>query len=331
MSVVILFTSVVTICNAILPENEALIERLNGEHSTAKFAPNQFENISIAEFRATRLIHLDPTQMLRDLSSKTQHIPAVSDIPSSFDWRDYNVVTGVKNQYSCGTCWAFSTTGNIEGQWALYNNQSHALTSLSEEFLVDCDSNDCGMFGGWPYLAYEYVIAEKGIPSEASYPYCCGTRDTCYPCMAAHYNRTMCGDHSSLYCNATWNDGHCPRNDWQIASSITDWMSISQNETEIAKSLVELGPLSVLMNAESLSHYRSGIYDPSRCDPTDLDHGVLLVGYGTENGVDYWIVKNSWDSSWGESGYFRIVRGVGKCGINTAVTTSCIGVCKTNQ
>jgi cathepsin F len=87
------------------------------------------------------------------------------------------------------------------------------------------------------------------------------------------------------------------------------------------KFLVSTGPLSVLMNAETLSYYKSGIYSPQFCDPESLDHAVLLVGYGSENGVDYWRVKNSWGSSWGEEGYFRIIRGEGKCGINTAVTT----------
>ena len=83
------------------------------------------------------------------------------------------------------------------------------------------------------------------------------------------------------------------------------------------------------MNAETLSHYKSGIYDPSFCDPEDLDHAVLIVGYGIDNGTEYWTVKNSWGQDWGENGYFRILRGVGECGINTAVTTSCIQECQT--
>jgi len=318
------------ICNGILPENEALINKLNQESQYATFAANEFADISINEFRQTRLIGLDSTIMVHDIRNHKQYNPKqkIKDIPDSFDWREYGAVTPVKNQYSCGTCWSFSTTGNIEGQWFLHNNQNN-LVSLSEEFLVDCDNKDCGMFGGWPYLAYQDIIEQKGIPSESAYPYCCGTKDTCYPCMASGYNRTFCGNHDNLYCNKTWNADHCPSNDWIPAAQISDWMSISSNETDIAVSLVEIGPLSVCMNAAELSYYHSGIYDPKFCDPDSLDHAVLIVGYGTENNVPYWIVKNSWSDSWGEDGYFRIIRGQGKCGINTAVTTSCIDTCQT--
>lgn len=219
------------------------------------------------------------------------------------------------------------SAGNIEGQWFLAGN---TLTSLSEEFLVDCDSNNCGVYGGWPYLAYQYIMAESGIPSETAYPYCSGTGN-CYPCMADH-NISFCGPPPE-YCNRTWNQVHCPTNDWMAASTIDSWMKISTNETDIKTSVYELGPLSVLMDATGLQHYKSGIWDPKDgsvfgCSNTDLDHAVLIVGYGTQNNTDYWLVKNSWGEKWGENGYFKIIRGVGECGINTAVTTSCIGQCK---
>ena len=160
------------ICNGILPENEALINKLNQESQYATFAANEFADIPINEFRQTRLIGLDSTIMVNDVRNRKQYNPKqkIKDIPDSFDWREYGAVTPVKNQlilfwrytlcviylpyvdrYSCGTCWSFSTTGNIEGQWYLNNNKSN-LVSLSEEFLVDCDNKDCGMFGGWPYL-----------------------------------------------------------------------------------------------------------------------------------------------------------------------------------
>ena len=199
--------------------------------------------------------------------------------------------------------------------------------------MVDCDDKDCGMFGGWPYDAYQFIIEQMGIPSEESYPYCCGSKTTCYPCMAKGYNKTMCGNHDDLYCNKTWDDSHCPSQNWKSVSSIKDWMTISKNETEIAASLIQLGPLSVCMNAAELTYYRDGIYNPNHCDPTALDHAVLIVGYGTDStttpSTDYWIVKNSWGDNWGIDGYFKIVRGVGKCGINTAVTTSCVQDCNT--
>lgn len=138
-------------------------------------------------------------------------------LPDSFDWRDKGAVTPVKDQGSVGSCWTFSTVGNIEGQWFLTN---HSLLSLSEEQVVECDStideklqhSDCGVFGGWPYLAFEYVMKAggshafepphlEGLESEESYPYCVGT-GKCFPCMAPGYNKTLCGPPVE-YCNGT--------------------------------------------------------------------------------------------------------------------------------
>jgi cathepsin F len=176
---------------------------------------------------------------------------------------------------------------------------------------------DCGVFGGWPSLAYEYIKKVGGIRTEKDYPYC--IYDTsCWPCMASGYSIPLCGNHKDLYCdtNGTLGQkagGYCFNQD-NVFAKVSDWNAISRNETEIAATLANVGPLSILVNADPLQSYKSGIYTPgsdSDCDPKDLDHAVLLVGYGTESGKDFWIVKNSWGSSWGEKGYFRIARGVG--------------------
>ena len=103
--------------------------------------------------------------------------------------------------------------------------------------------------------------------------------------------------------------------------SPTSWVAFSDDETEIASALVATGPLSVALNAAHLQFYQRGVYAPSHCDPEELDHAVLLVGYGTDD-VDYWTVKNSWGETWGEGGYFRIERGDGTCGINTQATSA---------
>jgi cathepsin F len=100
------------------------------------------------------------------------------DLPESWDWVQHGAVTPVKDQGSVGSCWAFSTTGNIEGQVFM---ATKTLTALSEEYLVDCDDKDCSVFGGWPYLAYQYIMESGGIPTESSYPYCAGV-GTCFPC-----------------------------------------------------------------------------------------------------------------------------------------------------
>jgi len=225
------------------------------------------------------------------------------NIPPSFDWRDHGAVTPVKNQGLCGCCWAFSTTGNIEGQWFLAGN---ALPSLSEQNLVDCDHDcsefenqqtcDAGCHGGLPWNAYNYVLHNAGIDTEASYSY-----------TAVH--------------------GSCKFKSAHIGAKISNWTMVSTNETQIAAYLVQQGPLSVLADAAPWQYYIGGVFDLP-CG-TQLDHAILLVGYGTKStmsgqSVDYWLIKNSWGDLWGEKGYIKLRRGVGKCAINTYVSTSLI-------
>jgi len=260
-----------------------------------------------------------PSRYASDISSD------ILSVPINFDWtqNETPVVTPVRDQGTVGSCWAFSTVQNIEGQWAL---SGHSLTELSVEQIVDCDgstdpktnNSDCGVFGGWPYLAYGYVQRAGGLETEQQYPYCCGTGD-CYPCMAPGSTPDNCGPPPE-YCNATQNQ--CTN--LTPYATISDWTAISTNETQILLQLYQRGPLSVLLNSEFLSLYSSGVWDPLWCDPTELDHAVLLVGWGVLNNTDYWIVKNSWGTDWGLEGYFWIQRGSGMCGINTAVTSSIV-------
>ncbi|KAH3762379.1 papain family cysteine protease [Pelomyxa schiedti] len=301
-------------------DNVKRIQQLNAEQTTTQYGLNdKFADVTQEEFVNK---YLNPPMKAGTSPHSPVATTVLSSIPDAWDWTEHGAVTAVKDQGSCGTCWAFSTTGNIEGQWFLSRN---ALISLSEEMLSDCDNLDCGMFGGWPYTAYEWLIAHGGIMSEKDYPYCCGAGD-CYPCMATGYNVSKCGPHWDLYCNQTWTDQHCemgsdPSN-W--VASISNYTYIASDETVMANELYTRGPLSVLINAESLSFYRSGIWDPAVCPKDSLDHAVLLVGYGTENGTPYWRIKNSWGSRWGEDGYFRMVRGEGKCGVDQEVTSAIV-------
>ena len=189
-------------------------------------------------------------------------------------------------------------------------------------------SADCGVFGGWPWLVFDYAIAAGGLRTEEDMPYCVHLSEAgqCYPCMASGYSKAYCGDHDDLSCDPSTTRGQgaadlCDSTTG-FAVSVSSWAAFSENETEIAAALVATGPLSVSLNAEYLQHYRKGIFSPSRCDPDELDHAVLLVGYGSDGGQDYWTVKNSWGESWGEDGYFRILRGEGTCGINTRATSA---------
>jgi cathepsin F len=245
----------------------------------------------------------------------------------SFDWNEYGAVTQVQDQGSVGTCWAFSTIGNIEGQWFLSTDE---LVDLSEEYLVDCDGSrddeanraDCSVFGGWPYLAYQFLIDAGGVPTEATNPYCCGTGD-CYPCMNGPVS--LCGP-PPYYCDEEVTAA-CPNA--KLYANISDWHYISSDEEKMKTDLEDIGPLSALLDASQLQHYKSGVWSgsslgPVGCSKTSLNHAIVVTGYGQEAGTPYWTVKNSWGTRWGEDGYFKIVRGEGMCGINTEVTTSSV-------
>ncbi|MED6219102.1 hypothetical protein PIB30_032691 [Stylosanthes scabra] len=211
----------------------------------------------------------------------------VDPIPESVDWRTKGVVTPVKDQGFCGSCWAFSAVGAVEGIHALTTGH---LVSLSEQQVVSCDTHgrDLGCSGGYMEGAFQYIWENGGITSEENYPY-----------------------------NAT--DGVCNVTEQAaVVAEIKGYEMVpANNETELMKAVANQ-PIAVAIEADSLFSYKSGVFDGS-CG-YQLDHGVLAVGYGTtENGTDYWIIKNSWGTDWGEGGYFRMKRGIGAglglCGI----------------
>merc|ERR1712070_93568 len=214
-----------------------------------------------------------------------------SNLDSSYDWRDHGAVNPIKDQGQCGSCWAFSTVANIEGVGAV---ETGKLLSLSEQQLVDCDTADSGCNGGLPSNAFQFMIDQgMGLEGESAYPY-------------------------------TAADGSCHKSQSQEKAFIKSWHQISTDETQIAASLQQYGPLSIGINANTLQFYSGGVANPSKilCNPAALDHGVAIVGFGSDSGSDYWTIRNSWGSSWGEAGYFRMVRGSGACGLNSDVTTA---------
>jgi cathepsin F len=312
--------------------NIKLIEKLNKDYMSrnVSFEANQFADMTPDEFKEKILM---PSRMVPAVLDQ-RYVVSYSmpvDVPDSFDWRDKGVVTSVKDQGTAGTCWSFSTVANIEGQWALHGNK---LISLSAEQLIDCDDTydpsslhmDCGVFGGWPYLAYQYIQKQGGIESESDYPYCSGM-GTCYPCVPSGWNKTRCGP-PPLYCNNTFSCSHrLDQNKFVEGLKIKSWIAIEKDENQMQAALLKQGPLSVLINAELLQFYHWGVWDPIlKCNPQELDHAILLVGYGTDKGIfgekPYWLIKNSWGSKWGEGGYFKLIRGKGKCGIDQQVTSA---------
>ena len=303
-------------------------------------ALTKFADMSETEFHEKVLMRKESDAAAQLGKMKARNIPKsepVKDDTTAFDWRDFGAVTPVQDQGFVGTCWAFSTVANVEGQYFLATNTS---LKLSEEFLVDCDGTadydnhhaDCSIYGGWPYLAYQYLVKRGGIPSEESVPYCAGTGD-CYPCMAGPVD--LCGA-PPYYCDRDRTVTVCSSANLNPAAVISDWGSVDSDEEGMMAQLQKIGPLSALLDAGTLQFYQGGVWTGSvngggdslfrGCSKTALNHAILITGYGVdeESGLKYWSVKNSWGQDWGEEGYFRILRGEGECGINTAVTTAII-------
>jgi cathepsin F len=268
--------------------NVKKIEFLNSLNDGVQYAINEFTDMTEDEFKA----RLGFTQSADVTTLNVAEPLDVSAAPDNIDWVAKGAVTPVKNQGQCGSCWAFSTVVDIEGKNFLKNGK---LTSLSEQDLVDCDKVDQGCQGGLPSQAFQFLIDSQGgkIATEESYGYK-GVGGTCN------------------FAKAT------------TGATITGWEKVSTDEDQIKAFVAANGPVSIGINAGPMQFYRSGIAKASKlfCNPSKLDHGVAIVGYGVENGVKFWKIKNSWGTSWGEKGYYRIVRGEGACGLNTMVTSS---------
>jgi C1A family cysteine protease len=257
-----------------------------GKHSFS-MSVNEFADMTWAEFHSkmTGYNRVD-NSYLRSQNGPHEELTA-EDLLPEVDWRTKNAVTPVKNQQQCGSCWAFSAIGATEGAHAIATGN---LTSLSEQQLVDCSGpqGNQGCQGGLMDQAFQYIITNGGVTSEDAYPYT-GTQGTC--------NTNV-----------------------KPAATITSFVDVTTNSETALLAAVNLGPVSVAIEADQpcFQFYSGGILSDSSCG-TQLDHGVLVVGYGTDATTkqDFWIIKNSWGASWGEQGYIRLVRGSNECGLLT--------------
>jgi len=213
--------------------------------------------------------------------------------PEEFDWRDLGGVTEVKNQGYCGSCWAFSTTGALEGRTFV---ETGDLVSLSEQNLIDCDYNNDGCAGGLQEVAFKFIKKEGGIDTEDKYPYKDHDDD--------EYSPHRHGCKYSSDDSAANDNGYVP---------------ISYADEEAMKSaLVEKGPLAISFDVgdfhSDFHDYEGGIFRSDSCSEDNTNHAMLAVGYGEEDGSEFWIIKNSW-GDWGEDGYIRVARNENMCGV----------------
>jgi KDEL-tailed cysteine endopeptidase len=277
--------------NTVYNTNVAHILAHNAGNSSWTMAVNKFADLTADEFAAKYTGGL-----LRKRPSAAKHLrfQNTTALPTSVDWEAKGAVTPVKNQEQCGSCWAFSTTGSVEGAWFLSNG---TLPSLSEQQLVDCSvpEGNQGCNGGLMDQAFQYIIDNKGITTEDAYAY------------------TATGPNT------------CESTGKPVAATLSGFKDVAVGSDTALLTAIAQQPVSVAVEADQsvFQFYSGGVMD-SACG-TALDHGVLAVGYGTDGGKDYYKVKNSWGADWGMKGYILLGRGAkfnpnGQCGIQMAAS-----------
>jgi cathepsin L len=263
----------------------------NAEKHSFKLAMNQFGDWSMEEYKRKML----PSYMKIEKPEPARLHKSKNVSASTVDWRTKGVVTPIKNQGQCGSCWSFSTTGSTEGAQAIATGN---LVSLSEQDLMDCSTSEGNQSceGGLMTQAFQYIISNGGIDTEQSYPYLGEDESTC------NYVASNSG------------------------ATIKGFNQIPQyDEKSLANAVASVGPVSVAIDANhnSFMQYSSGVFSIDNCHQNQLDHGVLAVGYGVDSatGYDYWIVKNSWGTSWGMEGYIWMRKDYNNmCGIATSAS-----------
>jgi len=240
-----------------------------------------FSDLSHKEFEQTYLVKNLAAIMGTDKLPKSNYTGTVAT-GISVDWRTKGAVTPVKNQGSCGSCWTFSTSGAVEGANFL---KGHGLVSLSEQYLVSCEPTMKGCNGGWPASAITWMSQTAGgaMYTEASYPYASGNKAV----------------------------PACSTSGKKVGATIAGATSLAANEATMASWVQAHGPISVSVDATSWNSYKSGIMTTGVSK--SIDHCVLAVGFNTAYNPPYWIIKNSWSTQWGESGYIRLKYGANEC------------------
>ncbi|XP_049414012.1 cysteine proteinase 3-like isoform X1 [Solanum stenotomum] len=275
----------------IFVENLKMIQSHNNKRSLSyKLGVNtEFTDLTWDEFRRVKLQGA-PQNCSATTKSNLKFTNVI--LPEKKDWREAGIVSPVKAQGDCGACWTFSTTGALEAAYAQAFGKG---ISLSEQQLVDCagafDNHGCN--GGLPSHAFEYIKYNGGLDTEESYPY-------------------------------TAKDGICKFKPENVGVKVIDSVNITEGaEDDLKRAVALIRPVSVAFEViDGFKQYESGVYTSTKCGNTSMDvnHAVLAVGYGVENGVPYWLIKNSWGADWGDNGYFKMEMGKNMCGVATCAS-----------
>ncbi|KAK8880483.1 hypothetical protein M9Y10_003159 [Tritrichomonas musculus] len=259
--------------------NSRLVKTHNNSKSKFKVTLNKFACLTPTEYRSLLGFRYTNDKLSRPkFASKPKS--------ASIDWRIRGVVNPIKDQGQCGSCWAFSAIQTVESIDCISNG---SLLSLSEQSLVDCCFACFGCSGGNPYLAISYIVEKQGgkFNLETDYPY-------------------------------TGVLGNCHFDEYKKYGSVSGYLSIAtDDEDDLAEKVENNGPTSVSIDASSWSFqlYESGIYDDNKCNKEAINHSIGCVGFGVEGDTKYWIIRNSWGTSWGEEGYMRMIWENNICGI----------------